>query len=154
MAILGTVGVIIGLIGLVGLEDIPKNITLVSMILGPLFCLAWFPALFRSGIELDSANRRFREYTGSFGNEKGAWIQVSDADYLSIVGVNEKRTSNGRSAVLTFNIRACKVYFLQGDWHVEIYKASYPEAKEFAQQFAEALNLEINDINQRPNDEN
>lgn len=147
MAILGTISIVIGLTGSIGLIEIPGPAIGVALIVGSPFCFAWLPALYRSGVELDSINNRFREYSGNLGNEKGDWISVSDGSYLSIVGINEKRTSTGRSAVLTFNVRACKVYFHQDDWHIEVYKASYSSAQEFAEEFAEAFRLEINDVN-------
>jgi hypothetical protein len=44
-------------------------------------------------------------------------------------------------------MKACKVYYNSGDWHLEVFKSSYEEAKGYAQAFSDAFGLEINDVN-------
>lgn len=117
------------------------------LIVGCPFCIAWLPASYRSGCELDPENKRFREYEGTFGRSKGEWIEVENGDYVSIVGVNEKILAQGRTSVSNFSMKACKVYYNSGDWHLEVFKSSYEEAKGYAQAFSDAFGLEINDVN-------
>lgn len=141
IAIVGSVFLLLGIIEPNGL----------ALLIGIPAIFAWLPAIYQSGLELDLKNRRFREYSGNFGNKKGEWISVSDQDYVSIVGIHEQRTTGGRATMMTVHGSASKVFFIQNDWHLELYKSSYSNAKNFAEQFAKAFNLDINDVNKDQN---
>mgnify|MGYP000135564273 CR=1 FL=1 len=121
------------------------------ILVGCPFCIAWFPASYRSGCELDMENNRFREYEGTFGKDKGDWIEVKSSDYVSIIGVNAKVLGQSRTSVSTYSFKACKVYFNSNGWHLEILKSSYSHAKEYAQVFSDTFGIEINDVNKTQN---
>ncbi|MFY0675496.1 MAG: hypothetical protein JXQ87_19020 [Bacteroidia bacterium] len=154
-ALFGTLSFMVFVIGTLGhllnSFEIPGPLIGFSLLIGTPFCLAWLPASFRSGCELDKENKRFREYEGTFGNKKGEWIEVDESDYVSIIGVNEKILAQGRTSVTNYNMKACKVYFNSNDWHLEILKSSYDHSKEYAKVFSDTFDIEINDVNKTQN---
>lgn len=121
-----------------------------AILTGVFLSLALIPGLFRSGVELDPEGKRFREYNGTLGRSKEAWIDVEKDDYLSIVGFSETRGTAGFGRIPRNNkmtMAMSKVYFWSGDWHLEVFKGYYEDASEFAEKFAGEYGLSINDVN-------
>ena len=133
--------------------SITDNIAaLIGLIPGGLFSVGFLPALYRTGVELDTKNKRFREYTGTLGKKKEQWIDIEDDDYISIVGIKTAYAVGlmGRSPATrrarTVLFPMSKVYFFSGDWHIEIFKGHYENAVPVANRFASTFGLEINDV--------
>lgn len=118
-----------------------------AIVMGAFLGLAWFPGFFRSGIELDIAHRRFREYDGFRGSNKDQWIEIEEGDYLSIVGYSQGRGTRGLRASSFVHLAMSKVYFWSDDWHIEIFQGHYEDALQFAKTFGKETDLLINDIN-------
>jgi len=122
-----------------------------TILTGVFFSLALLPGLYRSGVELDIENKRFREYNGPLGRSKEAWIDVEEEDYLSIVGFSQSRGTVGgigrvpRRTAMTMSMS--RVYFWSGEWHLEVFKGHYEDALVFARKFAKEYSLSINDVN-------
>jgi len=114
---------------------------------GAFLSLLLLPGLFRSGMELDEENSRFREYDGFLGRNKDEWIDVTRDDYLSIVGFTQTQSGSGRRPSATVTMGMSKVYFWSGDWHLELFKGDYDQALKFAKRFAGIYQLAINDVN-------
>ena len=147
LAIFGTFCLIIYFTNSYLYEWLSQDYVQLSIYLGLPTSVAWLPVVYRSGLELDLKNNRFREYHGTFGRKKDDWIEVDKNDYLSLVGVHETRRISGRFVMDTVDLPACKVFFLKDDWHIEIYKSKTKKAKKFANCFAGFFQIEINDLN-------
>jgi len=150
--VIGSIGIGCLLNGMYELFMVENPESVGLLITGTMLSVAMIPALHRSGIELDPMNKRFREYDGTLGRNKGDWIEVEKDDYLSIVGVNSTHAGSGMGMrVSRITMGMSKVYFFSGDWHVEVYKGHYEKATKFATTFASTFNLPINDVNKDQN---
>lgn len=125
---------------------------LVFVFVGAFLSFLLLPGLYRSGIEIDEENKRFRPYEGMLGNTKGDWIEIEREDYLAIVGVTEARSAGTlRTGVTQVNLAKSKVFFWSGDWHTEVFKGYYEDAGVFANEFAKPFGLWVNDVNKDQN---
>lgn len=144
--LVGACGAVIFMLGvlqtIVGVSE-----GLSSMLAGAFLSLLLLPGLFRSGMELDQENKRFREFDGFLGRNKDEWIDVGSEDYLSIVGFTQTQSGSGRRPSATVTMGMSKVYFWSGDWHLELFKGDYDQALKFAEKFAGIYQLAINDVN-------
>lgn len=145
----------VGALGLVlavvGLYQGAQSGDFSSAFAGIFLSLLLLPAFFKSGMELDPKNKRFREFEGFLGNTKDPWIDVDQADYLSIVGFVQTQSGSGRRPSATVTTGMSKVYFWSGDWHLELFKGNYDQALKFAETFSGHFGLSINDVNKDQN---
>lgn len=141
LGILGILGVIVSIWMLPHI----RNSRIHPVVLSGFLSLLTLVGMMRTGLELDPENKRFREFEGFRGNKKDPWIDVGNGDYLSIVTVlqtvyGQDRTPMGNPGT------AAKVYFLSGDWHLEIFSGNLRESQEFAQAFSNELGLLVHDV--------
>lgn len=145
MLVLGVGGLLIfsmGILELIFIDGASFDLVMTGGLLSFLIVVSFF----RSGIELDVENKRFREFEGILGRTKDPWIDVEDGDYLSIVGSIVTRAAEDHTPVSTRSATS-KVYFWSGDWHLEIFQGRYRESLAFAEKFGDIYNLPINDVN-------
>lgn len=76
----------------------------------------------KSGIEVDSANLKFRKYDVLFGKKMGRWNTFSAADSAFLKRTNVAQNMNSRGTSVTTNVKTFDVVLKSGDVLTEIHE--------------------------------
>jgi hypothetical protein len=103
--------------------------------------------IFRTGIEFNLDNKKYRTLISLFGIEFGFWKNLPTIDYISVFKTTENKKYGGFTASTVSHNEIIKlIFFYQTNKKIEIYKTeNIDDALKKAKFIAELLNLKIYD---------
>lgn len=110
------------------------------------FTIPLFLAItYQTGVEIDTEAKQLRDISGILGSSKGDWQDISEAEYLAIVGTSQSRSFSGfrPSAGVSFSKSEINLFF--EDYHTHVFSGNSEKADVYAQKLSIALGLEITD---------
>jgi len=99
------------------------------------------------GMEIDTRNQTYREYSSAFGMKYGSWLPMNTLPYVSVLMIKEGMTVYSRSnRSTTISEERYGAYFLSKNHREKILIGKYDkkeEAMNFAQELASVLQKDL-----------